>query len=577
MIIRRTLLLLIAASFALQANASINYSYQVKGRLSSGAQKNLDLGFKEYKAASVQQEKKNQNISIEGMRYGIKKTAEESIEPFGYFNSKVKIEEKKTSNQITLTAIIIPGKLTTITSVSIKILGEGATDNSFINAVRNSKLKKGKSLHTEDFVMLNRLLTTIAMNKGYFDAQYKQKQIHIDKEEHSATIDIIYDSKKRYRFGKTIIKAPFFNKGFLKKYFRYKQGQAYSNNILQQTQQLLVNSGYFSQAIITPDLKNSHNGVVPINANLIAGLKKQYKIGLGYGTDTGPRLSAKITNNYISKNGHTVYSSIQFSKPSKNITIGYNIPGALPDREQYTLAAGYTNIIQDTGTSNGVKISGIFTYNREKLKRFFSINALREDYNLSSPKVKANSKMVYFSTGISYIKADNNISPSNGYRIKAEINGTINPLSNQDGFTQLLLSSHYIHTINKTMTRLLIRTEISKTNINNLTNLPLSLQLYVGGVNSIRGYQSNQIGPGKLSYSASIELQQEIYDQIYAAIYYDQGNATQSTDLFKNSYIGEGIGIGYLSIIGMIQLDYTHAINLKNKPYVLQLSMGSSL
>ncbi len=574
MILRRTLLLFLVTSFALQASAYIKYRYQVEGRLSSEARKNLNLSLKEYRTDI---NKKNKHLRTGAKEYTLRTTIKEAIEPFGYFNSKINIREKTTKSNTVIIATITPGQLTKITSKKIVILGEGSKDKAFQYAVKETKLKKGKVLHTQDFVNLSELLTSISMRKGYFDAQYKKKEIHINKLTNSAEITIIYNSHNRYRFGKTNIKAPYFNKGLLKKYFKYKEGQKYNIKALEETQQLLINSGYFSQAIITPDLKESHNGVTPINADLIAGVRKKYKVGIGYGSDTGPRITAKVTDNYISKNGHTIYSSIQLSRPNKNLTIGYTIPGALPDREKYKIAAGYTDIEQTSGHSQGKKISAIYEFNKKKLKRYFSINALNENYDLKNPDVQARSEMIYFSTGISLVNADDTLNPSNGYKIKAEVNGTFNQLSNEDGFSQLILTSNYMRTFNKKKTRLIIRTELGETNIKNLINLPLSLQLYIGGINSVRGYKFNSIGPGKYSYTASIEIQQKIYDQFYGSLYYDEGNIAQNENLFKDSYIGEGIGIGYLSIIGMIQINYTHAMSLKNKPYVLQLSLGSSL
>ena len=111
--------------------------------------------------------------------------------------------------------------------------------------------------------------------------------------------------------------------------------------------------------------------------------------------------------------------------------------------------------------------------------------------------------------------------------------------------------------------------------VENLNTLPLTLQYYTGGAQSIRGYNYKSIGPGRILTVASIELQHKVYGDWYVSTFFDAGNvANNLTTDFKR---GAGVGIVWQSPIGAIELTYARALDDPGRPWRLQFTMGPEL
>ncbi len=96
---------------------------------------------------------------------------------------------------------------------------------------------------------------------------------------------------------------------------------------------------------------------------------------------------------------------------------------------------------------------------------------------------------------------------------------------------------------------------------------PLQEKFFIGGANSVRSFQEDELGPkskngiplGGLSYSAStIELQVPIKPSLYLAFFGDMGSISQkeSTLPTDNFRYAVGAGIRYYTPIGALRIDY---------------------
>ena len=148
--------------------------------------------------------------------------------------------------------------------------------------------------------------------------------------------------------------------------------------------------------------------------------------------------------------------------------------------------------------------------------------------------------------------------PTQGFNINANVAGTIKALSQQSDFIQASFSARFLKTFFNQNTRLLARTSVATTYIDKMDNLPLSMQLFAGGPGSIRGYHFHELPEnntlGRNLLTASIELQQRLYGQIYLAGFIDAGNVTNSQTLFTDLKSAAGLGFAVVSLIGTFEL-----------------------
>ena len=109
--------------------------------------------------------------------------------------------------------------------------------------------------------------------------------------------------------------------------------------------------------------------------------------------------------------------------------------------------------------------------------------------------------------------------------------------------------------------------------MNDVQQLPLTLQYLAGGLGSIRGFNYGSIGPGRYLEIVSAEYQHRIIDKLYGAVFYDVGTATNKFNTQINR--GDGLGFVYASPIGPIQVYLARAESKPWKPKSIIFNIGA--
>ena len=162
-----------------------------------------------------------------------------------------------------------------------------------------------------------------------------------------------------------------------------------------------------------------------------------------------------------------------------------------------------------------------------------------------------------------------------GYSANLKLRGGAKPLLSQVNFFQMIAAGKYVHNVFD-IGRFVARGTFGYTAIDKITNLPLSLQLFAGGSQSVRGYRFNSLGPGRYLMSASVEYQQKVYGKWYLIGYFDAGNAFNNFDNpFTKLKTGIGAGIMRQTIIGPVQISIAKPLRLKGIKIVF--TMGPDL
>jgi translocation and assembly module TamA len=116
--------------------------------------------------------------------------------------------------------------------------------------------------------------------------------------------------------------------------------------------------------------------------------------------------------------------------------------------------------------------------------------------------------------------------------------------------------------------RLLLRSELGATAVDELGDLPASQRFFAGGDQSVRGYSYQSLGPtdadgnvlgGKYLSTYSVEAEYRIHGNWGAAVFADAGGADDdpSPPLSR----GIGAGVRYRAPVGTLQLDLAHPLD----------------
>ncbi len=500
---------------------------------------------------------------------------QKALLPYGYFRSTVQGSLTKTDRFWIASFHVNPGPELPVTSLQIDIQGPGSNDPAFLTWKKHIPLKIGKPLKTAEYETVKTTLKNLAIERGYFDAQITKSQIQINLAHYHSHVIIIFNTGKRYRIGETTFSKSLFHEKFLRRFLKYQQGQYYNAEKMENTQDGLVSSNFFSQVTVKPMVKEAVNDVVPISIALIPRKAKEYTFGAGYGTDTGVRGTVGVTLRNIGHNGHRFKTLLRASQNNSSLTAKYLIPGFDPARDLFTISAGVGNIDQPTGTAHNAKFGLTYSLSRGHWKHSLTLAYLTERYNiLNLPNTSTT--LLYPTLDSQYLNMDRKTNPNKGIRIDTQLTGANQNVLSQTNFFQATTRLATLYTLSETHTRLLFRSNLGHTSIPNLTELPLSLQLFAGGSENLRGFDYNGIGPGRNMVVASTELQQRIYGSWYLAGFIDAG-VVGNQNIFQHINAGTGPGIVWLTTIGTIELTAANAFTQSNKPWMIQFTMGTFL
>ncbi len=502
------------------------------------------------------------------------KAIKNAMQPFGYFNPKIDAHYKRNNSNWTMFFHIQKGVRSIVTNVSIKIEGSGNSDKNFLKVLEHYPIKKDEYFLLSNYSDGGNLLFEHAANLGYFKAKMVQNKIIVDLLTNTVKINIIFNTGKRYHFGPTQFSKTPFNIKFLRKFLVYKQGKPYFNYKIQNSQNNLANSSYFTTVIVRPEVKKSVNYQTPIGITLKMHKRKLYTFGLGYSTDTQLRGTAGFKYRWVNSWGHYFDTRLQGSFINYSLVGAYHIPWPNPVKDLFSLKAGAGKLNISRGRSNSKKISIEYKHTYTRWTHTFSFSYLNERYDMQNlPKTKAD--LFYPEADITYYSTKNHINPENGLRFNVELSGTPDSLSTKSGFVQIKTSAKAVATLLH-YEQFVGRAVLAETIIPNINNLPFSLQLLAGGTQSIRGFDYQSIGPGKKMLVTSFEFRQRIWKELFLSGFYDYGNVADS-QLFKDASYSAGSGIVFRSPIGVIEIDLAWRLSTPKRKMRLIFGMGPEL
>ena len=498
-----------------------------------------------------------------------------ALEPYGYFKSTVvgsAPSHKKNIWQITFQ--VNPGPPLKITAIDLVISGAGAANKTMQQYMQNFPLQLGEVFRADNYNAAKQFLFDLAGAHGYINASLTRKEVQIDLEKNTANIILHFNTGQHYYFGVTTFTTPFFSKKFLAKFLPYRLGEGYSNDKVQSLQEALNNSNFFSKVTVTPQLVKTKLHQVPVKVTLIPRKAKQYNLGAGFGTDTGLRGSLGMELRHLTPSGHSFKGWVQGSQIQNNLELHYLIPGKHPTTDLYDFGLAGETLTLHNGSSSTTTQAGIgYMTVLKGWRQTIKLSLQHEHYKLFEQPYK-NSILFIPSINWLHSKSDDPAKPTKGHSVNINIQGASKYLLATNSFLQSQVDAKYIKTIFTRM-QILLRATLGFTAINDINNLPLSLQFYTGGIRSIRGFGYHTIGPGRNLVVGSIELRHKLIGDWYLAAFFDAGNA--SNNLWKKPNEGVGGGVVWRTIIGTLELTYAKAISQPGNPGRVQFSLGAEL
>jgi translocation and assembly module TamA len=499
--------------------------------------------------------------------------ARTALRPFGYYEPKVTVQVEPVAGGWLATLDIDPGEPVLLAAADVVIEGPGADEPFLAEVLRRSPLRTGEQLSHAAYENLKGELQRTASSHGYLDAGWSRAEIAVDPAAREARIALTLDTGERYRFGPTTIQQDTVDPELVQRYLRYQEGDWFDAGKLLRTQFALDDSQYFSVVEVLPESRDRDAKLAPISIRAQANDRHRYKIGVGYATDTGPRLTLGWLNRRVNHRGHRLTIDATVAQIDRSVTASYTIPWEDPELErlQFRLRAGE----EDRGDirTTGASFYAGLTQVRGRWQRVLFANldyladSVAGDSTEVSPDLESRDLLVV--PGISYgrLPAGFIRSDEAGRELYAELLGSTSAFGSQSEFLRFRVRDERRFDLGGPW-HLIARGELGVSAVADFQELPAKYRFFAGGDRSVRGYAYDDLSPvddegnkvgGRHLVVASLEVEYDLPRNLAVAAFVDAGNAFDNFgDPLEYS---AGLGIRYRLPFLSVGLDVAKSLS----------------
>ncbi|MGE6245816.1 autotransporter assembly complex protein TamA [Psychrobacter proteolyticus] len=343
---------------------------------------------------------------------------------------------------------------------------------------------------------------------------------------------------------------------------------------------------------------------VPLYVFVYADKPRDAQVGLGYGTDTGVRATAKIDYNLLNRQGYQAGVETEVSRISKNVAVYASRPWKHPLNDKLDARLTYEEEVIDQGKGNfdlstrtlkaalARNIRSDTGWNRSYSVRYrldeletgvdgAKLDDLPIRFTSSSPKQQA----LLFGYGMNKTDTDSVTNPTRGMRQYYSIEaGADKALSDTDlVIVRAGISGIYSFGEDKKH-QVLGSANAGYIWADDFYDVPYKLRFFAGGDQSIRGYDYESLSPldkgyltgGQVLAVGSAEYNYEFKPGFRGAFFTDVGNAYDK-DFDTETKVGVGVGIRWASPVGMVRVDVAAGVTEESIPVRLHFFIGSPL
>ncbi|WP_168013186.1 autotransporter assembly complex protein TamA [Halomonas salinarum] len=569
----------------------------------------------------------------ERLRAKVRSQTFEAMRVYGYYEPSLDI--RFTGEPIESAELSIsPGERVKITVLDLVVNGDAKQDEAFDEVLAEPGLKVGEPLVHAPYESLRSRLSSLSLQRGYFDATFPERRMEVRPWEQSARIYLTLDSGPRYRFGDIAIKGSQIDDERLRKMLPFAPGDPYLAGQLAQYNQSLSQSDWFSRISVRPQLTTSadlalappsgrslspwwqeadienpipastsaeanridqqaltaasriypdNRHEVPVEVTLVPADRHRIETGIGYATDVGPRARLSWTQPWLNSAGHSLTNELFLSGPEQEFAGEYLIPLENPLRDSYSITYGLQQIDNEDTQSLEIstEVSRRWKFDNGWTQDLF-VRTTYEDYT----QADEDDQVLLYYPGVSWsrTRSRNPIFPTWGDRQRISFAYSDTAWGSGATFFRTTLDSQWIRMLGDN-NRFIGRVGLGAIETDDFDKIPPSLRFFTGGDSSVRGYSYESLSPenadgeltgGQQRFTASIEAQRRVTGDWWGAAFVDSGNAFQDwagADLKT----GAGLGVRWISPVGPIRFDVAHPVDDPDNAYRIHFSIGPEL
>jgi translocation and assembly module TamA len=382
-----------------------------------------------------------------------------------------------------------------------------------------------------------------------------------------------------------------------------RPGTDYSLSKLQDAQQKIADSGYYSSVFAYVDLDQEgpeRDSAAPVVVQVKEALPQKVVLGVGGSTDSGPRLSIEHSHLQLPLIGWRANSKLQLQTEDQLISTDWVAP--IEDDGWHWLASGrIASEVDDTTTTSGLRLSmGKAQESAELDRRYFLQYDRARTVNSTSALASSdgNEAALTANYGWTWRRFDNVPFPDSGYGFGLTLGAGVTLGSARDPFTTTharwlgywplgeALDTSLLAGLRRgelrppesrsANGRLALRLEGAAVLAKDSAPIPDTQLFLTGGDTTVRGYGLRDIGveesdgsvtAGRYLAVASFEWQRPIYSDgkrsDWESVVFVDAGAVADKPSNLTAKVGVGVGARYNSPVGPLQIDLAYGVATK--------------
>ena len=497
---------------------------------------------------------------------------------YGYLDSKVSspfVRVNFDSYTADMSYDVEEGSVYTISSVSVNQTTEVVDEQKIKDIIT---LENGEVFNIKDFRENAKDIKTLIADHSYAFAQVVPD---LKKNKEEKTVDVIFKviPGEKVRIRDVIISG---NSRTLDRIVRRElylgAGDLYSLTDLEDSRNSLGRLGYFENNAI--EEKRIDNQTMDLVVKVKEAATGNIQVGGGYGSYGGLMVTLGVSDSNIWGSGIGMSVNIEKSQMSNNIGFSISNPrmndsdfsGNFSVNKSSNDYTDYTVDSESLGIGTGYRFSRYITaylgYNFSNNSYDVASTATSDYYRYFESYSKSS-----FTLSVKYDSTDDYYLPRKGMTItqsleKAGVGGDAKFLKSGTSFAKYYGLESLIGF------DAIARYKAKYNHILNDGYVPINEKLYIGGIGSVRGYESYSIAPiqvdngydrrigGKMSFSNSAELSFPLIPKAKMRLvtYVDWGMIGEDS-LSEFSRGGYGAGLEWFSPVGPVQLMFSQPLN----------------
>lgn len=501
------------------------------------------------------------------------------LRAFGHYQAKIQSKLTQEGDRWVAVYKVDPGPR--VRWQKPELLLEPAAEPAWLRAFQaQASALEGKPVDHRDYSRIKDQMLRAAEADGYLDARYTLSRLEVDPKAGSARMRLSLNTGQQYRFGRVEIRQEILEPEFLQRFNPIRRGDRFDTEAVLDLRLRLFDLDYFRDIEVDTAVDTE---AAAVDLDLVAEAKppQRWQIGLGYGTDTGPRISGAVDLRYINRDGHRVRGEARISEVKLDLSGRYAIPTGPEPGAEWSLRS--QRVEEKLGDTEAVTLRTGLSRTRVKATRLWNyyLDYEGERFTLGGEVQKTD--LVLPGISLTMREQDDLLLPRRGHTIFVDLHGASDDLLSSTSFVQARMDLRRIQPLSK-KSRLILRLQAGANWLDDADALPVSQRFYAGGDNSIRGYSYRRVAPrnaegeiegGQFLQTATIEVDRLLWQDYGAALFYDIGSAS-------NSWLGDlvsavGLGFRWATPVGMLRLDVAHPLDDPDTRFQLHVGIGGEL